>query len=91
MKKTLKFMPYAQAHVILEHGDITLISYKTPVATITSDFEFMIAGLYSRTTRRHIKAFIKEYIPFEMDSESIKYLAKNPVKLDLTTGEVLDI
>lgn len=87
----LKYMPHAQAFVeVDDQNNITLVSYTTPVATI-SDGELWIAGLYSMTTRRHLKAFVKEYISPDMEFSEIKYLAENPVKLDLWTGEVVNI
>lgn len=89
MKRKLKFMPYAQAYVEFEkNGEITLVSYKTPVATIRDNCLY-IDDLYSTTTRKHIKAFLKEFVPFEMDFESIKYLAWKYIKLDLETGELI--
>lgn len=89
MTKALKYMPYAQASVDTTDGEITLISYKTPVACIDHNSVLWIAGLYSATTRKHIKAFIAEYVPFPMELSSIKWLATQPFGLDLTTGELV--
>lgn len=87
---TLKTMPYAQATVIIDGGNIHLQSYETIVAYI-SDSVLVINGLYSMTTRKHIKAFVKEYVPFAMDFDSIKFLANNHVALNLETGEVINL
>lgn len=89
MTKNLKFMPYAQATVDITNGETTLISYKTPVACIDRNHILWIVGLYSATTRKHIKAFIAEYVPFDMDFQSIKMLACEPYGLDLDTGELV--
>ena len=59
--KALKFVPYGQAKVIIADGVITLRSYATDVARIQDGF-LIVYGLYSRTTIRHISAFVKEYI-----------------------------
>jgi hypothetical protein len=90
MTKKLKFMPYAQAQVIIsDEGDtIQLKSYETIVATISLGSWLTINGLYSMTTRKHIKAFCKEYCGFS-DFSLIKHLATNNVCYDFTTGEVV--
>ena len=59
--KALKFIPYGQAKVIITDGVITLRSYATDVARIQDGF-LIVYGLYSRTTIRHISAFVREYI-----------------------------
>lgn len=88
--KNLKFMPYAQARVIIsDEGDtIQLKSYKTIVATISLGSWLTVNGLYSMTTRRHLKAFCKEYCGFDNFS-LIKHLATNNVCYDFKTGEVV--
>lgn len=64
--KKLTAMPYAQAHVEIDHeGTITLFSYVTRVATLTADGWLTIYGLHSMTTRKHIGAFMKEYTDFD--------------------------
>ena len=87
MMKVLKSMPYAQAKVDVTNGEVTLISYETYVATIDKNHVLWISGLYSATTRKHIKAFIAEYVPFPIGYKDIKWLATNPYGLDLDTGE----
>lgn len=89
--KKLKFMPYAQAQVRV-YGDefcIELISYKTVVARLYAGSWLRIYGLYSMTTRRHIKAFCKEYCGFDNFS-LIKTLATQKVDYDIHTGEIID-
>lgn len=88
----LKTMPYAQAHVILaDNGVKALVSYVTEVATIDNMGWLHINGLYSMTTRKHIKAFVKEYVPFDMDFETIKRLANEDIVMNIYTGEVKEI
>lgn len=95
----LKLMPYAQAHIIHhDDGDKTLVSYQTQVARITADGYLEIGGLYSMTTRKHIRAFVREFIPYEMSFEDIRFLANNFAMycieshdfIDSRTGEILD-
>lgn len=62
MMRPLNRMPYAQAKVYIEGNTITLISYTTTVARIEDGF-LTVYGLYSRTTIRHISAFVREFIP----------------------------
>lgn len=62
MIRNLKYIPYGQAKVIItDNGVITLRSYATDVARIQDGF-LIVYGLYSRTTIRHISAFVKEYV-----------------------------
>lgn len=88
--KPLKYMPHAQAHVEMDDDGIALVSYQTPVASIVNDCLYIL-GLYSATTRRHIMAFVREYVNPEMDFQSVKYLANNPVALNIKTGEVVNV
>lgn len=86
----LKFMPYAQAHVAVTSNGATLVSYKTPVASIRDGW-LTINGLYSMTTRKHLSAFCREYVNESMTFDSIKYLANNPVMMNIHTGEIVDL
>ena len=84
-------MPYAQAQVIIsDEGDtIQLKSYKTIVAIISLGYWLTINGLYSMTTRKHIKAFCKEYCGFS-DFSLIKKLATQNIEYNIHTGEILE-
>lgn len=62
MMRPLNAMPYAQAKVYIEGNNVTLVSYSTTVARIEDGF-LTVYGLYSRTTIRHISAFVREFIP----------------------------
>lgn len=89
--KALKLMPYAQAHIEIENGTIDLWSYSTKVATI-KDGCLYVYGLYSMTTRKHIRAFVREFIKYELSFELIKYLANNSdtAKYVIDTREIID-
>ena len=91
MKKVLKEMPYAQAKVITTpDNNIMLQSYSTIVATIDNEGWLTIYGLYSMTTRKHLKAFCKEYCGFDMFS-TIKMLANDKMRMNIHTGEILSM
>lgn len=79
----LKFMPYAQAHIIRRPNCITLISYKTKVAEIKGGI-LIVYGLCSMTTRKHIGAFLKE---FGLDYSIAKYCYTHKVGFDIITKE----
>lgn len=88
----LALMPYAQARVITyPNGDRKLVSYETEVAGLTTDGWLTVEGLYSMTTRKHIRAFVREFVPYEMDFSTIRYLANEDVALNINTGEIIDI
>ena len=84
----LKSMPYAQAKVYETTRGFILVSYVTTVAEI-EDGWLTIYGLYSKTTRRHISAFVKEYCG--MDYYTAKQLYYDGMKINLETGEVVKI
>lgn len=90
MEKTLKSMPYAQAKIIInDENNVSLRSYATIVATLINNEWLYINGLYSMTTRKHIKAFCKEYCGFD-DFSLIKAIVKNKM-YNIQTGEVREI
>lgn len=86
--KKLKDMPYAQAHVEITENRVCLFSYVTLVATL-EDGWLTITGLYSRTTRKHITAFMREYT--ELDYQTAKYLSESDYKMNVLTGEIVEI
>ena len=90
MEKNLKTMPYAQARVIInDENNISLRSYETIVATLINNEWLHINGLYSMTTRKHIKAFCKEYCGFD-DFSLIKAIVENKM-YNILTGEVIPL
>ena len=60
--RALDRMPYAQAGVDVNGGDITLWSYATCAAEIHGKALY-VSCLCSVTTRKHVSAFLKEYAP----------------------------
>ena len=86
---SLERMPYAQAKVVSNgNGDHILVSYQTPVAFLSRDGWLYINGLYSATTRKHIRAFVRQFIPYEMDFSTIRAMVENRLVLNIHTGEV---
>ena len=88
--KKLTAMPYAQAHIeIDEKGNIYLFSYVTLVASIDSDGWLTIHGLHSRTTRRHISCFVREYA--NCGYSTAKTIYNDGYKMNIHTGEIVEI
>lgn len=86
-------MPYAQAHVeIDDENNITLFSYVTRVAEIDADGWVTIYGLHSATTRKHISAFLAEYVTFPNGEHGVykdfKKLYNDGYSMNIETGEV---
>lgn len=93
--KKLSAMPYAQAHVEIDNeNNISLFSYVTRVAAISSDGWLEIFGLYSATTRKHIGAFVKEYVIFPNGNHGDYQLAKKIYndnhRFNIATGEIVE-
>lgn len=93
--RKLSAMPYANAHVeIDDNNNIHLFSYVTRVATITNDGWLTIYGLYSMTTRKHIGAFMKEYVIYPNGNRGDYQLAKQIYNdnhsFNIETGEVVE-
>ena len=90
-KQTLKFMPYASAYVMTNDNTATLISYKTVVAEI-KDGWLEIYGLYSATTRRHIEAFMKEFVKYPNGEhgtyQDAKHIYERGYRFNIETGEI---
>lgn len=87
--KKLSRMPYAQAHVEIHDGTISLFSYVTMVADIDKDGWLTVYGLYSNTTRRHISAFMKEYTG--LDYYTAKQCYTDNHRINIHTGEIEEI
>lgn len=86
-KKKLKYYPYGQAHVIIdEHGAKELISYTTSVIVIDPLGWLTCTGTYSRTTIKHISAFMKEYTTLDYYTAKNAYL--NNYSINIYTGEI---
>ena len=94
--KKLSRMPYAQAHVeIDDEGNTYLFSYVTMVVEITADGWLTCTGTYSQTTRRHIGAFMREYVEWPNGERGDYYTAKKAYlgnyRYNVNTGEIEDL
>lgn len=82
----------AQAQVLHINRVRALISYTTTVALLNSDGWLEITGLYSNTTRRHIRWFLNEYCKNDLGIPptfaTIKLCVKDHMRLNIYTGEV---
>lgn len=89
--KKLSKIPYGNAKVRLwDDGSKSLVSYSTTVLTLSSDGWLVVYGLYSATTRKHISAFMSEYVN-NFNYYDAKYCYNNDVKLNIFTGEIVGI
>lgn len=93
--RKLSAMPYAQAHVEIDNeNNISLFSYVTRVAAISSDGWLEIFGLYSATTRKHIGAFMREYVIFPNgthgDYQFAKKIYNDNYRFNIATGEIVE-
>ena len=94
--KKLSAMPYAQAHVEIDAaGNIYLFSYITLVCILTYDGWLTCTGTYSQTTRKHIAAFMHEYVSYPNGDCGSYYDAKRcfecGYRFNVLTGEIEDI
>ena len=94
--KKLVRMPYAQAHVeIDEAGNTYLFSYRTLVIELTAEGWLTCTGTYSATTRKHIGAFMKEYVQLPNGSCGYYQIAKHAYegnyRWNMETGEIEDL
>jgi len=94
--KKLTSMPYAQAHVETDDaGNKYLFSYVTMVCELTAEGWLTCTGTYSQTTRKHIGAFMREYVKWPNGESGDYYTAKRcfegGYRLNINTGEIEDI
>ena len=94
--KKLAYMPYAQAHVeITPNGDTYLFSYCTLVIELTTNGWLTCTGIYSATTRKHIGAFMREYVTWPNGTKANYHDAKaaymGGYRLNVLTGEIEDV
>ncbi len=103
MKTLLKLMPHGQAFVTLHNdGRKVLTSYQTEAAELSVDGWLTVKCWCSPTTRKHVTAFMDEYV-YGLTSreeqgtaktgsyQTAKALFEGHMKLDTTTGEVVDL
>lgn len=88
--KKLSRMPYAQAGVRFENGSIILVSYSTVVCVIDEHGFLTCTGTYSRTTIKHISAFLKEYAPL-LNYYNAKRCYQEHEAINIATGEIISL
>ena len=100
MAQQYKLLPYgeripghksAQAQVVKVDGTVSLYSYATLVAHLDTEGWLKVAGLYSATTRKHIRWFLKEYCGsngIHPGFETVKLCVKDGLQYNIHTGEV---
>ena len=86
--KNLAFCPYGSAGVVFNNNGVHLISYTTLVCSIDNDGFLSCTGVYSRTTMKHIGAFLKEYAP-NMCYYDAKKAYENSYAINIYTGEIV--
>ena len=83
--KALSRIPYGQCGVRFDGSRTVLVSYLTDVAYIDGNV-LHVNGLYSRTTIKHISAFLKEYAP-HVSYYTVRDAVRDGANIDVQTGE----
>lgn len=90
MKKNLKYCPYGKCYAVIdEYGAIALVSYSTTVITIDPQGWLTCSGTYSRTTIKHISAFLKEYTSLSYYDAKAAYRDNHTI--NIYTGEIVSL
>lgn len=86
-KLKLKYCPHGQAYALKdEYGAVALVSYRTTVIVIDPQGWLTCSGTYSRTTIKHISAFMKEYTTLGYYTAKDAYI--NNYTINIYTGEI---
>ena len=86
--RPLKYIPYGQAGILENDDYIWLKSYTTIVLELNKKTGWLYCtGLYSRTTIKHISAFLREVCP-NTSYYTIRDCYKNAKIYNVYTGEV---
>ena len=86
--RALSHLPTAQAGVdVAPSGELVLMSYTTVVLVLDKNGWLTCTGLYSTTTRKHISAFLKEYVP-HVSFSTVSDMVKNGHDFNVHTGEI---
>lgn len=89
--RRLQAMPYAQAGICVDQYGETLISYTTPAVRVENGkAHFLIAPDYSRTTGKHVGAFLREISRGRVDYHDAKRAYYAGKALDLLTGDLIE-
>lgn len=86
--KPLEGHKSAQAQVVTKDGISVLVSYDTVVARLDNEGWLTVSGLYSMTTRRHIRWFLAEYCNGTWFSVARDVCVKDRMRYNIHTGEV---
>ena len=86
----LRDMPSAQAGIIYTENGVQLVSYETIVAEIRNNW-IRVYGMFSRSTGKHIKAFLNQFTPFHDGYYFAKKLAESKKEYSLITGMERDM
>ena len=89
--KPLEGHESAQAQVVTRDGISALVSYNTVVARLDNEGWLTVNGLYSMTTRRHIRWFLAEYCNGTCFSVARDVCVKDNMQYNIHTGEVQPI
>lgn len=89
MTRKLNSMPYAQASVRIYNDTITLVSYTTAILRVDGDGWLEAIGPvnYSRTTIKHVGAFMHDY--GYGSYQLAKRLYTDGLKYNIFTGEIV--
>lgn len=86
--RALSHLPAAQAGVnFAPSGELVLMSYTTVTLVLDKNGWLTCTGLYSATTRKHIGAFLKEYMP-HVSFSTVSDMVKNGYDFNIHTGEI---
>lgn len=90
-EKRLANMPYASAGIITgKNPAVTMLkSYCTFVLCLDQNGWLQCTGIYSRTTIRHISAFLKEYAP-GINYYDVKKIAGKGIAINIHTRETME-
>lgn len=91
--KRLQRCPYGSCGIVqIDPNIIAMISYTTKVIEFNTKTGWVICtGTYSATTRKHIGAFCKEYLPASCGYYQMKHIAEKGLAYNVFTGELMDI
>lgn len=87
--RPLKYIPNGQCGILEDDDVIRLQSYTTTVIVLNKKTGWLYCtGLYSRTTIKHISAFLKEVCP-QVNYYTVKNAYKNDMVYNVFTGELM--
>ena len=94
--RRLAYCPTGSCHVWINGGHIKLWSYHTLVIDYVPGDTLVCTGTYSATTRKHISAFMREYVPGYTYHDAKRAFENNAALyinggdlVSLETGEIL--